>query len=328
MHENFLDLVLPSGIKCREFVEKLKNNPSSRDNMYRHTTIPKKKGGVRHLYEPNTDLKAIQRILASSLCVFDRSNNAIAYKKKNIWRQSYISVLKSMHERSTNMICLDIKNFFPSIKPWLVAKTIKEHSDLENYLIHKNIPIVLLTTMTHGLPQGAPTSPVISNIVLQKFDKKISSKYPSYTRYADDMQISSTESNNILYKYRVQNVIDNIKKELKPLGMSINYKKIKVMHRKKSKMEVLGISMGYSPQRGIHTTSIGNKKIKQLRGWIHKIVNYGVEEDEMKNFLGKISHYIKVDANRVKKLVSKNKEGIEKQLIELGMKERLPKVIQ
>ena len=77
------------------------------------------------------------------------------------------------------------------------------------------ILLTYLCTYNEFLPQGAPTSSYISNLVMRDFDEEIGSfcekNNISYTRYSDDMTFSGN--------FGVKSVIYKVKAELKKIGM-------------------------------------------------------------------------------------------------------------
>ncbi len=162
-------------------------------------TIPKRDGGKRTIHHPSRRLKTIQYWLIHN--IFDHisvSEHAAAYREG----QSIIDNAKK-HLGNYQFIKTDLENFFPSItyndlRPYL-ADWHKQanpawhlNSKAENLInqvcFYKNDSLVI----------GYPCSPVISNIVMRDFDQRLFSKLKSvgakdtkYTRYADDIIISS-----------------------------------------------------------------------------------------------------------------------------------------
>lgn len=94
------------------------------------------------------------------------------------------------HVNNTCLINMDIKDFFTSIKFYEVYKIFKYYG----YTKEISFALTKLCTFQGKLPQGSPTSPVLSNIVCLKLDKRLSllaKKYnATYTRYADDITFS------------------------------------------------------------------------------------------------------------------------------------------
>jgi retron-type reverse transcriptase len=97
------------------------------------------------------------------------------------------------HANAPCLIKFDLKDFFPTIK---VRHVTKIFIDL-GYTIRVSRTLAGLVTMDGHLPQGAATSPQISNIFMEKFDRDLATfcngKDFSLTRYADDIVISGNE---------------------------------------------------------------------------------------------------------------------------------------
>lgn len=139
--------------------------------------------------------------------------------------------------------CLDLKNFFPSVKNWRVNKVLlrkKYHPDiasiitklvtLEKTVLYKGKPIVF----RKEIPQGAPTSTAITNLVFYeevdiKLEKVIKDKRITYTRYVDDLNFSS-QTDFIEIVYEIVKVVSEAK-------FKINRKKT---FYKRGKVEITG----------------------------------------------------------------------------------------
>ena len=96
------------------------------------------------------------------------------------------------------MVALDIKDFFPSIKRGAIetallgcSSELKGNKDLRE-------AVLWAVTRHDALPQGAPTSPTLSNLVFRRLDYRLAALAraykASYTRYADDLYFSSDEN--------------------------------------------------------------------------------------------------------------------------------------
>ena len=159
----------------------------SHDKFYREIEIPKRKSGkFRKLSVPSMALKNMQRwILDNILYEVDVNEKAMGFvPSRSIITNAYNHLAKKY------ILKLDIKDFFPSIGFGRVLSTFKKlnfpsevSSALANICIYKN-----------ELPQGAPTSPYLANLVCRKMDSRIQGLCKkhglNYTRYADDITIS------------------------------------------------------------------------------------------------------------------------------------------
>lgn len=155
--------------------------------FYRKFQIPKKNGGTREIAEPLPDLKAVQNwILKNILNYVPVSKYAKAYVKG----QSIKSNAR-FHRNQKILVSMDIKDFFPSIKILDVFNIFHRlgYADNVSWLLAH------LCCFNGSLPQGAPTSPYISNIRMIGFDNEMGSfavtKKWRYTRYADDLTFSA-----------------------------------------------------------------------------------------------------------------------------------------
>jgi retron-type reverse transcriptase len=86
-----------------------------------------------------------------------------------------------------------------------------------------------LTTDENGLPQGAPTSPRLSNLVNYILDVRLTRLARrwkgQYTRYADDITFSFPKD----YPRHVRGVIQKTRRILKGLGYTLNHSKIRIL---------------------------------------------------------------------------------------------------
>ncbi len=153
---------------------------------YRHFSIPKKDGSPREIVEPGPMLKAVQRkILRLYLSKPKPHPAAFGFRrKKSIADHAWA------HAGAATIITADIEDFFPNttrqrVKSWWHAQGF---STLETRLLTS------LTTYRGSLPQGAPTSPALSNLVNAEMDAALDRRARqsggTYTRYADDLVFS------------------------------------------------------------------------------------------------------------------------------------------
>lgn len=182
--------------------------------FYRTFEIPKRSGGKRQIVTPHNSLLIIQKwITAQILKVFQIHPAAFGYlKNKNV------ALNASNHIGAKEMLKIDLKDFFPSIKITRVRELFKRlgYSKEVTYLLSR------LCCLNDSLPQGAASSPTISNIVLHTLDKRLQNfsitENITYSRYADDL-IFSGESIPIDFKIlAIMNINDS--------GFEVNSKKI------------------------------------------------------------------------------------------------------
>lgn len=168
------------------------NVPS--DLSWRVTRIPKKTPGkFRTLHIPNDDLKDEQRKILTYLYTVDELRPASMACGFVPYRNTCTGLLRH-NKKSRVIITLDVKNFFDNFP----VKKVQER------LIAAGIPaadvddiIKICTFEGTMLPQGAPTSPALTNIGMLETDLMIASYAAkhgfTYSRYADDLAFFSTE---------------------------------------------------------------------------------------------------------------------------------------
>lgn len=159
-------------------------------HVHRHYRVrkePKKTPGeFREIAEPAEPLKDVQRrVVEKILNKVPPSPKVFSYAKG----RSSIGHA-SLHVRKVLVVTLDIEDFFPSIHCTRVEKLFRE------LLGSQELAWVLtqLTTFRYALPQGAPSSPPISNLIPAGFDDDLEgyccSRGLTCSRYADDIAIS------------------------------------------------------------------------------------------------------------------------------------------
>lgn len=230
----------------------------SKDKFYNISFIPKRKNGIRELSIPETNLKYIQRwILDNILYNIKVNENCKGFRQK-------IGIVHNArpHVNQKCIIKLDIKNFFNLIDYKRVFRI------FYYYGYTKNISYILaeLCTYKNSIPQGAPTSPYLSNIVCLKLDKRFNilcNKIgANYTRYADDITISGDES---IVKY-----CKTFMKIIYTEGFTVNKEKIKVIVGNKKKT-VTGIVVN-------EKLSVDRKIKRDLRQHIYYCKKFGVRD--------------------------------------------------
>lgn len=169
----------------------------SASRRYKIYEIPKKTGGTRVISHPSRPLKALQRWL--NRLIFSQlplHNSATAYRKG---RSILHNALPHLDTRYT--LRIDFENFFPSFKVGHVynfLKLINISHKME--LSEEDIKFSALIVSRNGeLTIGAPSSPILTNAMMFGFDTMMD-KYCRksnlvYTRYADDIFVSSFSQN-------------------------------------------------------------------------------------------------------------------------------------
>ena len=249
-----LNLISNNNLTDKEKLKLIYTISNNVEKHYKVFKIPKCSGNYRTIYEPDYTLKSIQRNILNNVLSDRRTSDfACAYKKG-------IGLVDNAkpHLNKKYILKLDIKDFFPSIDFVSVYK-----KAFPRYIYPEAVASLLtnLTTYNNFLPQGAPTSSYISNLILRSFDIKIGKfckeNNISYTRYCDDMTFSGD--------FNISQVITLVKSELLKNNFILNKKKIKVICANKPQI-VTGIVCNVK----LTVPRMYKKKIRQEIYYINK----------------------------------------------------------
>lgn len=251
-------------------------NPSS--NRYTPFTLPKKSGGFREISAPNPGLKIIQQKLNCVLQqVFQRKPCVQGFTcDRDILTNA------RPHCKQRFVFNLDLKNFFPSINFGRVRGLFLNIP----YGLNEEVATVLsqICCWENALPQGAPTSPVISNMICAKMDSQLQQLAKEnrcfYTRYADDL----TFSTNIRSFPRALATIETsptgdelqigseLNRIIRENGFEINNSKVR-LQRSNSRQEVTGLTANLFP-------NVKRTYTRQIRAMLHAWEKFGLEAAE------------------------------------------------
>ena len=243
------------------------------EKHYHNVFIPKSDGTKRKLSVPDFLLKNVQRSIADNvLSRYPISSYATAYKVGSSVQKNALP-----HVKKEKILKLDIEGFFDSIS-YSRVKDIVFVKD--NYSEPVRILLAMLCYYRESLPQGAPTSPAITNIIMYDFDEKIGAycaeRGISYTRYCDDMTFSGS--------FDEKDVISTVKAELQKLGLFLKNRKTAVINNAK-RQTVTGIVVNEK----INLTKEYKKKIRQE---IYYVKKFGMDSHLEKIGAPKKEQYI------------------------------------
>lgn len=226
-------------------------------NFYRTFSIPKRSGGIREIDTPRPILLETQRwILSEILSKRPISNNAHGF----VFDRSIITNAK-VHVGNKELLKLDIKDFFTSIKIHTVYKIFSSAGYPDNVCR----ALSRLTTKNSCLPQGAPTSPTISNLACLDMDIQLDEAAKKnrlvYTRYADDMNFSGEKVSD--------DMKDIVSKIISKYGFSLNSKKTNLAKEGRRKT-ITGISISSGELK------LPRSYIRNLRKQIHFVSSRGI----------------------------------------------------
>lgn len=260
---------------------------NSLSRHYRPVRLAKKDGGYRTLSVPDPVLKDIQRRIARVL---------LAYMPVSWYACAYRFGGSTManagpHVGKPTVLKLDILQFFDSIGYTQVKDSAFPP---EIYAEPLRVLLAMLCYRDDALPQGAPSSPAITNILLYPFDEAVGSwcreKNIAYTRYCDDMTFSGD--------FDPAQVLRLVGPELRRRGFLLNGQKTRIQH---------------SGQRQMVTGILVNEKLntprdyrRALRQELYCCRKFGVREhlektgqdtpegDCLRGLLGRVSYVLRL----------------------------------
>ncbi|SQI44250.1 Retron-type reverse transcriptase [Leminorella richardii] len=205
------------------------------ERHYRKIVLTKRDGGSRVLHAPGFLLKTVQRnVVKNVLSHFPVSPFATAYRPG-----SSTLCNASPHVGRKQILKLDIEKFFDNIRFTQVYRLFNK----------TELPAGAVTLLTHlccyrdALPQGAPTSPALSNLIMARFDDLLGiwckERDIAYTRYCDDMTFSGD--------FDAHQVTNKVRGLLNDMGFTLNSRKSRRIARG-SQQTVTGIVVNHRPQ--------------------------------------------------------------------------------
>ena len=254
---------------------------------YHKVKLPKKGGGYRNLSVPDEVLKSIQRQISEVLLIhMPVSRYAKAYR----FGSSTLRNAKH-HVGKQVVLKLDILHFFDSIR----YSAVKDKAFPE--AIYAEPLRILLTTLCYhkdALPQGAPSSPAITNTILYEFDELVGhwcrERNVAYTRYCDDMTFSGD--------FDPAEVVRFVRLELRKMGFLLNEQKTRIQ-RPGQQQTVTGIVVN-------EKLSIPTDYRRKLRQELYYCRKFGIQEHLQKigleipedtyrmQLLGKVNYVLQV----------------------------------
>lgn len=250
----------------------------SPEKQYTTLNIPKKAGGFREISAPISAIKSIQRKLAVILVDFYPQKFCVhGYTK-----QKSIKTNALVHSRKRIIINLDLKDFFSSINFGRVRGLFKSYP----FDFNDEVATILsqICCFKGKLPQGAPTSPIVSNYICRKLDNELlafAREYKvDYSRYADDITFSTNLNHLPTAIGRIRGNKLILSKKLKELirnnGFIINDDKTRYA-LKWNRQDVTGLIVNAG-------VNVPRKYIKRVRSMLHAWEQYGLKAAAKEHF--------------------------------------------
>lgn len=257
---------------------------ADRPEQYKSFDIPKRYGGFRRINAPATPLKIIQWKLNFVLsCVYEPRSCVHGFAAGRSIKSN-----AEIHKNQKYVLNVDLLDFFPSIN----FGRVRGLFIAPPYNFDPKVATVLARICTHNneLPQGAPTSPIISNLISSKMDRELqrlsNSRKARYSRYADDLSFSTSEKTFPAALATIDagtgkvSVGQRLKEVVESNGFNINEQKIRLQLRN-SRQVVTGLIVNVRP-------NVKRKFVRQIRAMLHAWKKHGLDAAEAE-FLAKFN---------------------------------------
>ena len=249
------------------------SNPNNVRGRYRHFSIPKKSGGKRNIAAPTKGLGNILYYVNILLkAIYQPSDYAMGF----VEGRSVVD--NAMRHIGQNYVFnTDLENFFPSIEQPRVWKRLQ----LNPFNFKQPIANILAGlccikeknddgTVKYILPQGAPTSPLITNAICDTLDRRLSGLARRfnlhYSRYADDITFSSMHN-----VYKEDGVF---RTELKRIIEDQNFK----MNEAKTRLQKIGERQEVTGLTVSNKVNASTAYVAKVRNLLHIWEKYGYNE--------------------------------------------------
>jgi retron-type reverse transcriptase len=247
---------------------------------YVRFTVPKKSGGTRELAAPHRELAAAQRwIFQNILQLLPTHPAAHGFVKGKSIRTNALP-----HVGRHVLVNADLKDFFPTITFHRVCGAFEQLgyspaaatilalicTESPRRTVEYAGKVFHVATGSRALPQGACTSPALSNLIARRLDSRLAGIATKlgwqYTRYADDLSFSAdAEAEPVKRTGYLLALIRHIAQDE---GFAVNEKKTRVLKRSTA-MAVTGVIVNRRP-------GIRRREVRRLRAILHNAKKYGL----------------------------------------------------
>ncbi|MCO7137745.1 retron Ec67 family RNA-directed DNA polymerase/endonuclease [[Clostridium] leptum] len=241
------------------------------DRYYSIFEIPKRNGEMRTICASSGDLKVLQGKLSDMLWFYQKSIWEAENIKSNIShafeKEKSIITNAKIHRNKRFVINLDLENFFDSFHFGRVQGYFEKN---KNFRLPHDVAVIIAQLVCYQghLPQGAPSSPIITNLICQSLDiclLKVAKKYRlDYTRYADDLTFST---NNKHFVDNQDEFLTEATDVIKRAGFIVNEKKTR-LQLKDSRQEVTGLIVNKK-------LNVNHDYVRRTRAMAHQLYTKG-----------------------------------------------------
>lgn len=249
-----------------------------RERMYHRFYISKGRGRTRTINAPDKRLKHLQRKIAPLLSELYRVRNPV----HGFVADKSIKTNALAHIRKPFVLNVDLKTFFPSISERRVVGL------LESLGVCSRVSAIIARICCYDshLPQGAPTSPILSNMICFRMDRELlglaKKERCIYTRYADDITFSSYQPLTSLFdgtpppagNFDPEVLSTDLRRIISGNGFRLNSRKANYADRH-SRRTVTGLKIN-------EFINVDRRYVRNIRAAIYSIETLGLEDAQKK----------------------------------------------
>ena len=283
-------------------------------NHYHYCLIAKRRGGNRLIESPKNLLKRIQRQINNEILSsvptheaahgFCQNRNCLSHVKNHVGKR-YLFLFdlshcfQSIQWSSVYSVFLGLG--YEKIVARCLASLCTHQFKGENKLLTMLDPEQIHRIGVRHLPQGAPTSPALSNIILYHLDSRLwglaKSLRLKYSRYADDIAFSGNQFRDWEFLETVTGAI------CLEEGFQLNHRKSRII-KPHQRQKLTGIVVNKKP-------NIDRREYDLLKATLTNCVRHGLESqnrDKHNNFrahlMGRINYVMSINRSKGDKLWS------------------------
>lgn len=300
---NYRDILLSLAKHFRSSTAEISRLVLTAPYQYKHYQIAKRTGGKRDIHHPTPALKSAQRWLTQCVLSELRVHDSVYSYRTGVGIKHHAAV----HVHSNYILHLDFAEFFPSItSAWVTDFLLREVSAERLALDPNAIDLVSRLVCRYSkldssmaLSIGAPSSPFLSNAILYDFDSYVftlcSAKDCIYTRYADDIYVSTREKDVLgAVEDEIRRAIDNFAPRLR-----LNDRKTRHLSKKVHRV-VTGLTL--STDRKV---SLGRDVKRSIRTQIYLLTIGQLPTGQLSHLCGLVAYASDVEPAYFEALIRK-----------------------
>lgn len=266
-------LAMHLGVRCRTLWYLI----TTKQDLYKRFSIPKKSGGKRIIHAPEARLKYVQKQIDFVLLRTQHMGDSVGAYRPGIGCRYSVE----RHAGHYVRIALDIQDFFPSHSRARVRNFLKRTFGYDHRVCSMIADLCTVgeriaspkmkgeLRLRHYTPQGSPASPTLCNLMAQEaIDVPVLNFLKGsgwvYTRYADDLTISHPDKKT---RDEIQHIIDAVVKLVQG-GEYREHRKKRRVQRQPAQQRMLGMVCNVHP-------NIPKYEYRRYRALLHNCLHHG-----------------------------------------------------